>query len=372
MKKVLVIILLVSGLMGTACCQKTSRDNYTGDWENDASWTTSPGPGPTVEGVEMNLNVYGYITRTGNLSVAGSTSTKDFIVNDTLVILGDFNFGTNSAELIIGPDAVLIVIGSMTLGSNAKITNNGIFVVSEDMTFPTGDSDIYTGSGELFTQGSITNNSDASAANIWSELDDRYPVIYDFVMCGGTSPCALPVKLSYFNATVKKQLVILKWATVMEEDFRNFVIQRSSSGTFFEDIAELPGKGFNIYDIETRYEFVDEMPLVGLNYYRLKAVDLDDSYEYFQVKTARVEGVKTLAVYPNPSSGESISFNFNFDPQENDRVVLVDHVGYEVFSASATSAYNKVVFDSRLRPGIYILRFVSKEFEQTSKVIIRD
>lgn len=374
MKKVLVIVLLATGALTTAFSQETSKNNYTGNWEDNPSWVTAPGPTGTVGAAQLDLTINGFITRNGGIAVSANTFPENFVINDTLVIRGNFTFGINGANLVIGPDGVLIIIGDFTVANNHVTTNNGIFVVTGDLNFPTNDSEIYSGVGEVFAEDGVVGNTTASGANNWGQLDDLYPVIYNFVMCeqSGGGSCVLPVKLSYFLADLKNEVVELKWATIMEENFQKFVIQRSSSGTIFEDIGELPGKGFNIYDIETQYEFVDEMPLLGLNYYRLKAVDLDDSYEYFQVRMVLVEGVKTLAAYPNPSSGESISFNFNFDPQENDRIVLIDQMGSEVFSASATSTHNEIVFDSRLRPGIYMLRYVSAEFEQTSRIVVRN
>lgn len=369
MKKVFCVVMLLSAV-ATAFSQKTSLDNYTGAWENNASWTTSPAPDNIVD-TELDLTINGYITRTGDLNVWGDIAAgDDFIINDTLVILGDVFFPNDAAELIIGPNALLIVIGNMTFGNNTVITNDGVFAVSGNLDFANGASDIYTGGGELFVQGVVTRNPAAEAADNWDNLQTIYPNVYDFIQCGGGSSCSLPVKLSYFNATLKNGAVELMWATIMEEDFQKFVIQRSQDGMNYEDIGEVAGKGFNIYDIETTYSFVDRSPLLDVNYYRLKAVDLDDSFEYFRVKMVRVEGVRILSAFPNPSSGNDLSFSLNFNPEESDRIVVIDQMGVEVFNAPAASAQSTITFSAPLSPGVYILKYRSATSQQATRVVV--
>ena len=378
MKKFLSIVLLTTGVIVSGFAQRTSLNNYTGIWENNASWVGGIAPpvaNPAViTAAHLNLTINGYITRNGNITLDNATSAEDFIINDTLVVLGNMFFPNDAAELVIGPSGVLIVMGNAEFRNNTRITNNGIFTVSGALAFANGASDIYdnSGGGELFVQGAVTDNTQASGADNWDNLDTIYPRIYDFMMCGGGSSCALPIKLSYFKVKLKHNIVELKWATTMEENFQKFVVQRSADGISFENIGELPGKGFNIYDIVTKYDFVDELPMVGLNYYRLKAVDLNDSFEYFQVEMVHFKGEKHLSVYPNPSTGESIAFNFNVSPQETDRVILTDPLGAEIFNASATSVKDRIFFRDKLRPGIYVLRYLSEDFEQTSRVIVRN
>lgn len=183
----------------------------------------------------------------------------------------------------------------------------------------------------------------------------------------------LPIVLLNFDAGATKESVELSWTTIMEENFKEFVVQRSDKGISFEDIATIPGAGKNIYDIHSQYSFEDKAPHVGWNYYRLKAVDLDDTFEYFDVVAAKFEGSKELAVYPNPSAGESISFRTNFIATENDRVIITNHLGVEIANVHAASASdNSIAFDSKLFPGVYVLKYISGEFERTVKVVVKN
>lgn len=182
---------------------------------------------------------------------------------------------------------------------------------------------------------------------------------------------SLPVKLLYLNIEVLNETVTLDWGTIMEENFYHFVVQRSIDGKTFQDIGVVAGQGFNIYDFESKYSFLDEAPMLGTNYYRLQAVDHDNRYEYSTVKAVKVEGSIKLAVYPNPSNGERVAFRANFNSQESDRIILIDPLGVEVFSGLASSTDNSIVFPNALQPGVYILRYVSKDYEQVTRVVVR-
>lgn len=371
------MVLLVAGVFVSAYSQSTSRDNYTGDWENAASWTDLAPPAgdpAAISAANLDLTINGYVTRNGDINVAGATNAENFIVNDTLVIMGDVSFANDAAPLLIGPDAVLIVIGNASFGNNTVIRNDGIFVVSGNADFASGASEVYddSGGGELFVQGNVTQNPDASGANDWGNLDDIYPVIYEFVMCGGGSSCVLPIRLSYFAAELHMDIVALKWATTMEKNFQKFVVQRSSDGMDFEDLGEVAGKGFNIHDVESKYFFSDKNPLTGFNYYRLKAVDLDGRYEYFPVRAVKVTAAKSVAVYPNPASGEFISFAANFSSEASADIVLVDQLGIEVFRLKTSAVQNTISFENKLRPGIYFLRYASNELESVTRVVVKN
>ena len=109
----------------------------------------------------------------------------------------------------------------------------------------------------------------------------------------------LPVILTKFNAIANGSQVLVIWNTATEFNNHYFVIERSADGAGFSDIGELAG--FKIKNGQA-YQFVDEHPLKGISYYRLKQVDNDGKFTFSNIVpvnfTASVSSV--LSVYPNP------------------------------------------------------------------------
>ncbi|MEX2233534.1 MAG: T9SS type A sorting domain-containing protein [Cyclobacteriaceae bacterium] len=183
---------------------------------------------------------------------------------------------------------------------------------------------------------------------------------------------ALPIKLLDFTANIRAEKIKLDWTTSMEENFSRFIVERSNDGLDFQGIGELPGKGFNIYNIVSKYSFEDDAPLLGFNYYRLKAVDRDESFEYFGVKAIKYSGPKRLAVFPNPSIGDVISFRTNFGPEESDRIILTNQLGVEIFNSQVSTIRNNIFLENKLSSGIYLLRYVSTDLERTVRILVRN
>jgi hypothetical protein len=117
----------------------------------------------------------------------------------------------------------------------------------------------------------------------------------------------LPVDLVSFNASLNgPDKVILNWATSLEKNSSHFVIERSFDGKSFDD-AGLVFSNENSSATET-YSFTDNIPSAnsGLIYYRLKMVDMDNSFKYSDVVVVRIQKDQqfTLLAFPNPAISE--------------------------------------------------------------------
>jgi hypothetical protein len=298
------------------------------------------------------IEVYGTLTNTANVTLNSSIRVKP---GGLLHVDGQLSLGTAAGcgyYIAVGPGGTVTVAGTgsdrLSVCGNIMMQGSG---VCNNCSGTNSGQCAYTGVPYCQPGGGFTGPSGYGET--------------------GYDP-SLPVTLLYFNAEAFEEIISLTWATTMEEDFSRFQIQRSGDGINFEDIGEVKGKGFDIYEIESKYSFEDQVPLSGFNYYRLKAIDLDESFEYFPVRAVKLKGVKKIAVYPNPSSGEVISFRTNFSPSESDRIILTDQLGVEIFGGEASSTGNRIVPENKLQAGIYLLRYVSEGSEHTARVVVKN
>jgi hypothetical protein len=115
----------------------------------------------------------------------------------------------------------------------------------------------------------------------------------------------LPVTLVSFSAAKEGNLAQLAWATTEETNSDRFDIQRSLDGKAWVNIGTVKSNGEST--VLRRYGFVDKAPLNGVNLYRLKMVDKDETFAYSSLKGVRFDGLARndssfAYVYPNPSS----------------------------------------------------------------------
>ena len=93
-----------------------------------------------------------------------------------------------------------------------------------------------------------------------------------------TTPTILGIKLSAFGVKQNGMSCILNWATSSEKNNKGFYIERSNEGRNFETIDFVSAKANS--ESGNTYTYTDLNPTESLNYYRLKQIDHDETYNY--------------------------------------------------------------------------------------------
>ncbi len=112
---------------------------------------------------------------------------------------------------------------------------------------------------------------------------------------------ALPVNLKLFTAIKSNGNVQLKWIASNEINFLKYELERSADGSRFTTFKEVMAKGMLT---EQQYESVDNSPLSGINYYRLKQMDKDGTYNYSRIVKVDMGRSITIFIRPNPARRE--------------------------------------------------------------------
>ncbi len=388
------LIFVASLLIATASFAQVNRSMTSdGNWDNASKWSGSNIADDINENASLGNNVdatirnnYNYTIRNltfgnnatleiepngsldlgadgtpGNLTVSNG---GDITVDGTLIIWGNVQVGNNLEWEITG---TVIIKGSVIMGNNAEMTVSGDLTV--DGNFIAGNNaDVYV-SGGIHVGGDVVIGSNG-----------------DLTGCGGcftiggscsgpNSFCqssVLPVIFTHLSVEhIDENSNTLHWATSMEVDFEKFVVEHSKDGVEYHSIGEVYGQGFNVFDTENRYTFTDQNPHVGWNYYRLKAVDLDQKFEYSRVVSAWNEPSRMLWVTPNPARGQLHVYT-NFGANEEDHVVLLNQLGKPVLEVSPDEAGEGIALGSDITPGLYFLRYKSRDREYVTRVIIQN
>jgi hypothetical protein len=369
--------LVFAALVSTA--QESTKNNYRGNWTSNSSWTDNSAPTFSgIPAVAMDYNINGYIN-VGSFGanvtmdfLGGSYDTYDFTVNDTLVVYGNMVFANKAMNLVIPAGGVLIVLGNFSATNKIDLDNGGIMVVTGTATFSSSGQDTYTGTGEFWPIGGTSGNTSATTAanNSGSFFANAPSTLVNFVNNAGQF--ALPIKLLNFQASIREdeKQVLLEWATEKEDNFDYFEIQRAGGDGKFLAIAEVKGAGYNTSSIQ-KYSLVDENPLVGHNYYRLKAVDIDGSSETFQVVYITLVDQKRFSVFPNPADAHDMKYRINFDYTPGDKIILLDKLGSEILNGAVSGNEATLPFSDDLKPGVYFLKYTSLSFNEVVKIIVR-
>jgi uncharacterized repeat protein (TIGR03803 family) len=160
------------------------------------------------------------------------------------------------------------------------------------------DGLLYGGGYQTSGTGIFQSNLTGSSYNIVKSFDieTEGQTVTSFFQLTGAS---LPVILTKFQVQKKHDKSLLNWQTAEEENSKSFQIERSVDGTIFTTIGSVMARGNSSH--LTSYQFIDEIPLAGMNYYRLKQVDKDARFTYSPVRTLFFNRGGKVILYPNPA-----------------------------------------------------------------------
>ncbi len=162
----------------------------------------------------------------------------------------------------------------------------------------------------------------------------------------------LPVELITFEARTEAPAgIALSWSTATERGSARFDIQRSSDAVSWHVLGSVPGAG-NSQERQD-YTWMDQEPLQGANYYRLRQVDIDGATTELPVRSAWWSEVRTPVAFPNPTDGR---FALTVDPDVPASVEVLDPLGRIVRSVQEQGVPHVVLDLGGLPDGTYLVR----------------
>lgn len=179
----------------------------------------------------------------------------------------------------------------------------------------------------------------------------------------------LPIELITFFAKPVSEKVELYWETASEKNNDYFVVEKSADGKIFQSISNIKGAGSST-NIQS-YNAIDNSPVNGVAYYRLKQIDYNGSFTYSDLVSVEIKTVvEGLVIYPNPSNGKEIGISLNGLDDEQINVSIYDISGKQIESAVADKNIKTYYTQNQLQNGIYFVIANGKNTQMKSKLVV--
>jgi hypothetical protein len=218
----------------------------------------------------------------------------------------------------------------------------------------------------------------------WNAADSRWEVTFPVTgfsefYCHTCNPLgsALPVTLSKFGVTKEGSVSLAAWITESERNNSHFNLQRSLDGNSFTTLGQVSTKAVNgNSDVALNYDFTDESPEIGHNYYRLEQVDQDGNLSYSKIVDV-VWGAdgSIVSIYPNPAT-DKLNVDVSISKVAQLEVRLLDMSGRVIKSTlqQTVKGMNNVTLDlSDIATGVYGVQiYQNNNLIHTSKVNKQD
>jgi hypothetical protein len=136
----------------------------------------------------------------------------------------------------------------------------------------------------------------------------------------------LLIDLLIFQGEVHDKYIKLEWSTASETNSHYFIIEKSNGLNEFSDLVRVEANG-TTSNINT-YTAIDDNPIEGINYYRIKEVDYNGNEHYY---------------YPIFVSYNSINNNIIKIIDINGRPVDIDTEGYKIIIYENGTIINRYI-----------------------------
>lgn len=246
----------------------------------------------------------------------GNSINKVYSFSSPITYSGNIGFKYNDAEMAGNIEAALNIAYSASGSGSVWITTTG--------------SSLNTTANTV-----VQNLSNATVARLTA-----------------TSAGPLPVTLVEFTAKKdeQRQAALLQWEVANEQNFDKYNVEHGIDGKTFTKLGEVKATG------SSKYQFTDNNPETGINFYRLQLQNLDGSYHYSPVRFLVFGSAKTeINVYPNPVKEETITIHSTDKALDGKNGFVTDVSGKLILSFKITGE-NTYLNANNWITGIYFIR----------------
>jgi Secretion system C-terminal sorting domain len=313
-------------------------------------------------------NVDGLRAKFGNYSDAVDEQDGlklENTIENIYIAKGTDKLAIEARPYITGTESLYLNMSNMVAGANYEFTFNPINFDASVSSCKLVDNFLNIETPISLTSNTtigfnITNVAGSNAAN-------RFTVVFN-------AAGSLPVNSLTVKAYKKNNSVIVEWQTTVETGVKTFVVEKSVTGTSFQNLTETTAKNNNT---SNTYSITDNNPVNGVNYYRIKTTSINSNEKYSAI--VRVEmtdkGIKSVTVYPNPVTGKEIGLQLNNLAAGNYTAKMFNIAGQEVYSTilqhNGNNGSTSLQLNNKLAAGTYQLQLTdTKGTTYQQKVLV--
>jgi hypothetical protein len=172
-----------------------------------------------------------------------------------------------------------------------------------------------------------------------------------------TTISTLAVKYISFNGKYNdsRNTIDLAWTTVNETNDHHFDIEKNTGGIVFTVIGTIPA--LSASSTQNTYQFSDNTPFAGSNFYRIRQADTDGKYSYSTTITITVKNsTGELVISPNPVK-DICTLQLPALSVNGYSIVISNAAGAVILRTSSKMNEKSIDLDLRqFSPGLYSIR----------------
>ncbi len=199
----------------------------------------------------------------------------------------------------------------------------------------------------------FTVNADSA-----SFTPDRFRIIFKAAAAG-----PLPVTFTSVTAANQGKAIKINWTVASEINIQHYDVEKSIDGLHFKKVntTKAVGGAGNL-----QYQWIDESPVAGYNFYRIKSTGAAGEFSYSQIVKAKENATeRSMVIYPNPVRNGEIKVRFNNYAKGVYQLRLINALGeaiqLKVLNYDGGSSVYSFKVKNHLINGTYSLEVISPD-----------
>jgi len=305
----------------------------------------------TIDAVQMYYNSAPYVQRHIDIEPATNAVTATGTVTLYFTDAEFVNYNTNNPTYPLLPTVVN--------GGSADPNRANLRITQYHGTPTTSPSapGLYTGAAVVLdpADADITYNG-----NFWEVKVDVSGFSGFYVYTSNTGG-PLPISINYFTGAKQGNGHLLDWKiTCNATPKATMVLERSADSRNFNTISTVVADAARC---DQPFTYTDAQPLKGMNYYRLKMIDIDGKVSYSGIVALlnAVKGFDIISIAPNPVVNGNFKLNVTNAVASKMDIIITDMQGRLVNKQTvpAIAGFNSIPVNvSQLAAGTYAIQVV--------------
>ena len=257
------------------------------------------------------------------------------------------------------------IVPDNTAGSNVVAKFGWIAPTDQGSSFvPMAGLGVFKNDGTVWTEtASSAATGSGTLAAPYTTTASGFTSFGNFTVANSGS---LPLTLLSFDAGYDHtDHIKIVWKTTKETKLSSFVIERSKDGINFYTIGTVAAKNNGIAN---GYELIDPTAYGDKQYYRLKSISVDGSYNVSNIVLVTKATRNNISVYPNPTT--SLVYITHGIANTGAKAEIFSADGKLVLTQKLQQNLTQSSLDvSKMAPGSYLLRVTNGNDVSTNEII---
>ncbi|UAY51207.1 sugar-binding protein [Ferruginibacter albus] len=250
-------------------------------------------------------------------------------------------------------DTIYLNLTALTQNTQYSIDLRASDLAKEGLKATLEDKFLQTSTPVSLADGDVTTVKFTVTANAASQGAGRFRIV--FAAIDNSDP--LPVTFVNIKAIKQEQNIAVQWKVNNQLNIKQYDVERSTDGIHFVKVATV----FSINGTVIDYKWIDANASDGNNYYRIRSVGIDNTFQYstIVVVTFTNDLPPAIAVYPNPVQNGIINLQMTNMLTGKYKIRLLDNIGQVMqvneLAHDVINTKETIRFDGRMAKGIYHL-----------------